>query len=301
MIQHLLYVPFSGLGLYNGFRGDTWLKNRIKIFKQFVVPSLINQTKQEFIVWVSWRPEEKTNPLVQEFWQSLDGIRGMRFVFTYGGLCFWDDKLSDEDASKKLLDNLTQTLPELESYVDHADFVYMTIQPSDDMYVSNAMEEIQSVLPITKAMGWEKGYIMNLGTKEIAEYNPETLPPFSTIIFPKETFLDPQKHYKFTKPYKSHEYVRWIEPFFTLPGRGFVVGTHGENISTVFDHPYKGKTLTGNERDAVLTSIRAYFTEPLEIKKRPLRLLARQILNKLPGEKRLRSLYHNLPACLKIF
>ena len=25
-----------------------------------------------------------------------------------------------------------------------------------------------------------------------------------------------------------------------LPRRGFIVGTHGENISTVFDHPFTG-------------------------------------------------------------
>ena len=35
--KHLIYCPFTGLGLYNGFRGNRWLKNRIKIFKEFVV------------------------------------------------------------------------------------------------------------------------------------------------------------------------------------------------------------------------------------------------------------------------
>ena len=69
--KHLLYVPFTGLGLYNGFRGNKWLKKRIQIFKQFVVPSLHAQINQNFIIWISWRPEEKNNHIVKEFYQYL--------------------------------------------------------------------------------------------------------------------------------------------------------------------------------------------------------------------------------------
>ena len=36
--KHLMYMPFSGLGLYNGFRGNRWLKNRIKICKLRIRP-----------------------------------------------------------------------------------------------------------------------------------------------------------------------------------------------------------------------------------------------------------------------
>ncbi len=76
-IKHLMYVPFTGLGLYNGFRGNRWLKNRIEIFKQFVIPSLLNQTDQDFILWVSWRREEKNNPIIKEFKQYLENIASM--------------------------------------------------------------------------------------------------------------------------------------------------------------------------------------------------------------------------------
>ncbi len=299
-IRHFLYVPMTGLGLHGGYRGDNWLKNRIEIFKEYVVPSLVHQSKKEFIVWISWRPEEQENPIVRDFQESLDAIRGMRFVHTFGGLCFYDDKFDDEEAKRRLLARLKFTLPRLKEYVTDAEIVYMTIQPSDDMYMSNMVSLVQGNWPDHKdAMGFTKGYIMNYATKELAEYNPTTTPPFATVRFPAGIFLDPQKHFNFTGPYKSHEYVKdhMREGFWTT--RGFVVGTHGCNISTVWKHHYKGRELTGGEKDYVLWMTNSYFAKPVVVK-RTLALIARNILNTLPFQQRLRNLYHSLPSKYKI-
>ncbi|GAF73917.1 unnamed protein product, partial [marine sediment metagenome] len=57
------------------------------------------------------------------------------------------------------------------------------------------------------AMGFKPGYIMNYCTGEVAEYNPETNPPFYTIIFPVDKFLNPYNHIDYTGPYESHEYI----------------------------------------------------------------------------------------------
>ena len=70
-MTHFLHVPWTGLGLYGGFRGNRWLKNRIQIFKQFVVPSLLAQTEQNFILWCAFRHEERDNPLVKELKKYL--------------------------------------------------------------------------------------------------------------------------------------------------------------------------------------------------------------------------------------
>lgn len=290
---HFLYCPFTGLGKYNGYRGDKWLKNRIRIFKGFTLPALLNQTKKEFILWISWRPEEKKNPIVKEFKQSLDGIRGLTTVFTYGGLCFIDDKYDTEVAKERLLTALEETLPELQSLVTD-DWVYMTIQPSDDMYMSDAVEVIQKEAPEKrKAVGWKEGYIMNYATKEVAEYNPDTVPPFSTIIFPKEIFLDPEAHMVYTGPYRSHEYVNRHLTFKELPGRGFCVGTHGENISTTFKHPYAEREILGKEREAVWLDFGAWDADPI-IVHRHVRLWGRLILNLLPKPIQgiIKNIYH---------
>jgi len=242
---HLLYVPWTGLGLYNGFRGNGWLKNRIVIFKQFVIPSLQRQSVKNFTLWCSWRPEEKRNPIVRELMAYLDAIPEFKTIHTFHGVCFWDDKYSDEVARDRLLTSLHGSLAELTDAIGDVDNVLMTLQPSDDMYAKWAMEAIQKALEPSdvQAAGFKQGYIINLQSKVIAEWNPKTNPPFFTIKFPRHTFLDPLQHFDHTGPYKSHEYIGEKLKYIQLEKRGFMVGTHGENISTVFDHPFRGATV----------------------------------------------------------
>lgn len=246
--KHLFYCPWTGLGLYNGFRGDGWLRNRIKVFKQFVIPSLLNQTVKDFTLWCSWRPEEKHNLIVKELIEYLNNITDLHTVHTFHGVCFWDDKYSDGIARDRLLTNLHDSLAELTDVIGEVDHVLMTIQPSDDLYAGWAMEKIQKAFEDEQiqAVGFKHGYIINYQTKDIAEWNPATNPPFFTIKFPRHTFLDPLKHFDHTGPYKSHEYVGDKLRYIQLNDRGFMVGTHGENISTVFDHPFKGPWVTSD-------------------------------------------------------
>jgi hypothetical protein len=292
-MTHFLYVPFTGLGLRGGYRGDTWLKNRIRIFKEYTLKSILNQTNQNFVLWISWRPEDYNNPIVEDLFRHLSGIESLDFVFTYRGPCFWDDKYEND----KLMHRLANTLPRLEPLVQ-GDHVLMTIYPSDDMYMSDMVETMQNwPSDNVDVMGYLDGYIMQYSTKKIAEYNPETKPPFFTIRFPRDVFLDPVKHYEFTGPYKSHEFVGDTMRYLAVPGRGFVVGTHGENISTVFNHPYKGRELSpaSQEADLVKYKTGTYYSDPL-VTRQGLRLWSRRILNILPFESVLRAIYHALPS-----
>lgn len=232
--------------------------------------------------WVSWRPQEKTNPLVIEFKKTLDRMRGLTTVFTFNGLCFWDDKYPDHIASERLKRSLSMTLPKLSGLVGDSKWVYLTIQPSDDIYCVNAVESLHSVKPEEKAIGWKKGYVMNYATKEVAEYNPDTLPPFTTIIFPTETFLDPIKHYKYIGPYKSHEYVKDHLKLETLEGRGFMVGTHGYNISTTYVHPYRGRILKEDEQERVWLDFACWDADPIPPQKKRFGLVLRIIVNSFP-------------------
>lgn len=244
-VKHLLYVPFTGLGLYGGYRGKRWLKNRITVFKNFVVPSLLNQTSQNYTLWVGWRPEERTNPLVKELYEYLKDK--LDVVFTYNGLCFWDDKYPDNKAHFNLISNLHKTLAELVDVIGESQEVLMTIQPSDDCYDKNTVYAVQKFFednPDFNAIGYEKGYIMNYSTGEVSEYNPKTNPPFYTIRFPRDVFVDALQHARYTGPYKSHEYVPDYLNMGHFPDRGFLVGTHGENVSTYYDHPFRGQEVS---------------------------------------------------------
>src|SRR4030042_3368645 len=102
MLRHFFYTPFTGLGNFQGFRGNNWLGRRIQIFHAVVVPSLVAQTDKDFILWVSWRPQERENKQVQDLKEYLDAM-GLKNVFTYGGVVFWDDKYSDEVAYDRLI------------------------------------------------------------------------------------------------------------------------------------------------------------------------------------------------------
>ena len=258
--KFLVWTPFTGLGLYGGFRGNRWLKNRIKIFKQFVIPSMLNQTDTDFIFWVAWRPEERENPHVKELLEYMQKLHPT--VFTYGGLCFYDDKFEDAEAREKLSVALMRTLPDLMDTTSDCDEVQVLLLPSDDLYASATVASIKKIFKETKkqAVGFTHGYICNYHTKEILEYNPNTNPPFFAARFPRSTFFDPAKHLKYisTKrdegkykkgtPYPSHE---WIPNAFDMAffnERGFMVGTHGENISTHFNHPFGGRRIEGAEK-----------------------------------------------------
>jgi hypothetical protein len=310
-IKHLLYCPFTGLGLYGGFRGNRWLENRIKIFKQFVVPALLSQTNQNFTLWISWRYEEKNNKQVIKLKEYLKNI-GLKIFFTYSGVCFYDDKYKDEIAKERLINSLHGASGEIINETCETDYVYMTIQPSDDCYRNDAIEKIQKKFrdnPNIQAVGFKKGYIIDYQTKLLREYNPTTNPPFYTINFPRNIFIDPLKHIEYTglkkdvgnykkgTPIPSHEYVNDALDYKIIEDRGFLVGTHGENISTTFKHPFSGSMVSME----ILNNFGLLNIMPLKIKysfrKRILKLFPFKIQRKLRyilGEKIYNKLYEFL-------
>lgn len=309
-IVHFLHCPWTGLGLYNGFRGNRWLKNRIKIFKQFVIPSLLAQSNKNFVLWCAFRFEEKNNPLVIELQEYMNGILDFKTVFTFAGICFYDDKYEDKEAKDRLISSIHGSMAELLNVMGEAKEVYMTIQPSDDCYHKNAVRAIQELfekMPDIQAFGFSKGYICNYTTKELREYNPTTNPPFYTIKFPREVFTDPFKHcaytsikkdvgkYKAGTPIPSHEYVADALKYGKIDERGFLVGCHGENVSTHFNNPFGGEKVLPE----VLKDFGLYEAEPIKIRfsirKRLLRMLPHKVQRKIRywfGEMLWQKLYN---------
>jgi len=252
-IIHLLYTPFTGLGMFNGYRGYEWFRHRMLLFLKYVIPSLENQTNRDFIHWISFRPEEYSNRITEAIYNYLKYSRKSkyRFVFTFGGLCFWDDKNIDDN----LLERLQKTLPELKDIVGDSKYVYKTIVPSDDMYHKDVVESIQKEPYREKgALVHHKGYVFNEPTKQLAEWNPpkNSFPPFYTIMYPVDVFLDPQKHFDYVKPYRSHEDIPKIFKTKQLPDNRYCVMVHENNISTNWYCGFKGKVFHGEEKEKIL-------------------------------------------------
>lgn len=312
--SHLLYVPFTGLGNYGGFRGNRWLKNRINIFKRFVVSSLQNQSNKNFVLWCSWRPEEKNNNLVQELISYLSQVSEFKTVHTFHGICFYDDKYEDQEARERLFESVHRSIPELLTVIGGCENVLITIQPSDDLYTRGAVDMIQQSFlndMTLQAVGFDRGYIMDYVSGLIANYNPKTNPPFYTIKFEREDFLDPLKHLSFTSlksqigkynvgtPLPSHEYVASCLRYKMIKKRGFLVGIHGDNISTVFNHPYRGQMLEAETVSLVKSSFGISKTDLLPVqsyslRKRLLKMLSFRVQRRIRyifGEKLWQKLY----------
>ena len=146
----------------------------------------------------------------------------------------------------------------------------MTIQPSDDVYRTDFVERTKKFFKKNKkydVYGFRKGYVMDYINRRLSEWNPETTPPFYTIRFTRETFTEPSKHMDYIGPYKSHEYVKdYLRAYYDDEDRMYLVGTHGENISTIFNHPFTGHEFLGDNMEGLLTPFNMAGTTPLKLK-----------------------------------
>ena len=70
--------------------------------------------------------------------------------------------------------------------------------------------------------------------------------------------------YRVGTPCPSHEYYKDVfgDKLGLIEQRGFIVGTHGENISTHFNHPFKGETVSSD----LLKQFGLEKVEPLKLK-----------------------------------
>jgi hypothetical protein len=103
-------------------------------------------------------------------------------------------------------------------------------------------EVLQSVLdakfePRT-ALTHQNGYIYHTSGR-LAEWNPTTNPPFYTLMYTNEQFLNPEQHYKFLDGFHSHEDIVKVFNPVRMPDKRYLVLTHDANISTAFSHPFR--------------------------------------------------------------
>jgi hypothetical protein len=238
-INHIIYIPFTGLGKFDGFRGQDWYKYRLQIFKKFTLQSLKEQ-KSPFILWISFRPQEKNNPITKEIETAVQES-GIKYVFTFDGLMYHDDR--NQEVNKTILDRLKKSLKLVSKVINKKnEFTYITVASSDDMWANDLTKIIQSKKYVYGgALFHRKGYVYNSETKELADwYNPESI-GFYTIYYTTENFLDAEKHLFQQGNLLSHELVHQIYISEEMPDDKYCCVVHGRNISTIWEHPYKGK------------------------------------------------------------
>ena len=97
---HFCYIPFVGVGI-RPFRGDTWYRARVEIFKKYTLNSLLNQSNRGFILWLSFTPEVRDNPITLELEKYLREKKITAFM-TFDGLMYHDDKF-DSGFKEKMM------------------------------------------------------------------------------------------------------------------------------------------------------------------------------------------------------
>ena len=281
---HLIYVPISGVGI--GIRDNKWLQYRIEIFKKYTLNSLLNQTEKLFIIWLSFRQEDRDNPLIAQLISHLNELK-INYICTFDGLMYHDDKFSKgiknrvknfarlirqcyrlktfkgftkharemiKDKNSDLKARLAKSLDIIKNQLWGVDWVYVTRIDSDDMFHKEVIKEIQSIPREPGALVFEKGYVYNSNTQELAEWHPKTNPPFHTIIFEAKDFFDPWRYLAWMKDFKSHEDITRIFKCTKLKDGGYCVLVHNQanQISTIFDHPFTKERINGTKKEEIL-------------------------------------------------
>lgn len=134
-----------------------------------------------------------------------------------------------------------------------SEWVYKTDLGSDDLFHKDALSEVQQQEPREKgATYYINGYILNMQTGQLAEWNRESSCSKYTIMYPYETFFDAKKHLEYVKGLQSHEFVPLVFDATRLPDGRYMCGVHGANISTTWQNKERGREFLNEEKNNVL-------------------------------------------------
>ncbi len=250
-MTHIIQTVMTGRSNRKEYK-DNWIKNRVDIFKNYTLKSLLNQKNKDFVHWISFRPDDNGMAWVKELKAHLESLKDYKFVFTYDGQPYHDDRGDNTYLKKRFEWSLEVVAPYIK------DNVYFTVLDSDDCLIDTAVESIQNI-PFDKDMAivMRKGYIYNLKDKKLAEWNPATNPPFYTLMFEKDTFLNPQAYLENWRAFNSHEDIVFLWKTKSIWDGSYLITTHENNKSTKWHnvyfrkHPFIGKDLT-NKKDEIL-------------------------------------------------
>lgn len=242
---HLINTVMTGRGTPRMVGGsileetDEWIQKRIYLFKKYTLASLRNQTNQNFLHWICFRKRHPAWDTLEQYLKSIN----YNFVFTYDGQCHPDDRASNDTLEQKNISSLKV----LEPYIIGKKWVYYTLIDSDDMFMKDAVELIQQQEPVErKSLIFQKGYVINYFTKELADWFC-TSPPFYSIIYLAEVFLDAKKKMEYEKGLFSHENALTAFNPTIMPENKYSYLIHDTNKSTDWNHHFRGQIYTDQE------------------------------------------------------
>lgn len=206
-MKKLIHIIYSDCGR-NIFKTDEWWNYRFKIFQKFTLQSLLNQEQQDFYFFLVLK-----KPFPERFYPKADQIlksSGLRYIIAYS------DKKGD--VKKKVDANFP-----------NSKYIYATRIDTDDMFHKSVTKEIQEQeFKSQTALLYLKGYIYDCVNQKMRHYK-EKAPPFSTIMYPREIFLDEEEKRKYERYFRGHDTIPSYLNCEVLSENKFIVLVHKKN------------------------------------------------------------------------
>ena len=241
-VKHVFQIPFTGKTPKGDSMTQEWFDKRASIFEKYTLPSLKKQGTG-FYVWVTFRPEDATNPTTEKV---LGLLKGMKVIATFNGTMFTEDRAVWHNTD--LGERLEKSLPSVELFLGRTDFIYETNLDSDDTIHKDFSKYILSEPPRFKgAFFCKNGYAYNTSDR-LAEWNNPVSNQNYTIMFPALIYFDAEARLKYLDGFKSHEEIPEKFDAQEMPDNSYCTVIHGDNISTIWTHPFRGQEIYSEEK-----------------------------------------------------
>jgi hypothetical protein len=236
-------IPVTGKTQHgDGFKGQDWFDFRAGVFEQYTAKNLHKQTDKDFLVWLQFRPQEKDNPTTKRFEKAL---KGLNYIITYNSPIMMEDKATWHNDN--LIERSVSSLGALQGHIND-DWVVEVGLDSDDMVRDDFVSYLKTrEMKNNGAFYMQKGWVYSLSDR-LAEWNNPRSMSIYAITYPRDIFLDAKKHFEYQKGFNSHEQIPEKFDAELLPDGMYCATTHGKNISTEWNHRFRGKEIY-NESD----------------------------------------------------
>ncbi|RDY23166.1 hypothetical protein CHF27_009455 [Romboutsia maritimum] len=199
---------------------EEWISHRMKIFMNYTLQSLINQTNQSFLCFIYY--DKQTEELVK------------KEIAKY----------------PKLPENIIFSCEEEEGiykYIQGYDDLYLVRLDCDDMYHPSFIQQLIDYNPKedTQALINQKGFVYDILNDKLGGWYHDT-PPFHTLIYKVEDYMN-GKRYVLKGGHMGAIYLKHE----IIDKENYVVTIHQKNTLNTFER-HGTKVLNEDEKEKVM-------------------------------------------------
>ncbi|OIJ10400.1 hypothetical protein BKP37_17825 [Anaerobacillus alkalilacustris] len=221
----VINIMFNNRNVPKG-KTKKWIEARIKIFQNFTLRSLKNQTSQDFLCIL--RFDDQTGGIIKNALNKYPELPE-NIIFS-----------PDTEANKKI-----------NNYIEGSDYFYLVRLDSDDMYHKTYIQQLHDYnpKPSTEVLINKGGYIFDINRSLLKETFRKS-PPFYTLIYKTGEYkIGHRKKLVGGHPGAikfKHEIIN---------KKNYVITIHGHNKSSKFSH--RNSNEIWNSRENVDNSLKA--------------------------------------------